>query len=217
LTRKKKRNKIIILNMKKLLFILFIAVFLGSCKGEFDNVTYTVKNDSSKKIEFTFIDITYNLDNGESITYIINSEQSRFVPENIVFDGHKKSIYFKKVNQGTAGIEYTFKDTPRLNLNVINKLSIPVTIEDDFIAASAASDTDATDDTDDTDNSDNTDTNNDGDQFILTTLTIEEHNSKTAFIYTSTPKFTIVSPDTSYFNITIEWKLKDDTISVTIK
>jgi hypothetical protein len=189
------------------------------------------------------------LEIGESITYTINSEQGRIIPKNITFAGHKKSIYFKIVNQGTAGIEYTFKDTPRLNLNVINTLSIPVTIKaDDFIGASTAPDTDTddTDDTDDntddttdddtdddtdyadddaddnTDDTDDTDTNNDEDQFILTILTIEGNNSKKAFIYTSTPKFTIVPdtsapPDTSYLNITIEWKLKDDTITVIIK
>jgi len=189
--------------MKKLLFILFIVVFLGSCKGEFDYVIYTITNDSLDIITFTFNDTTNTLDNGESITYTINSEQGRFIPENIIPAGHPRSVNLNTLNSGTAGIFYTFSDNIPLTLNVINTLSIPVKLfayqiisEKTIVDYIYAEDEDI--------------------NFILT---IDGHAKKTAIIYTSKPNFTLYNEDESdTYPAIIDWKLTDDTtIDVIIK
>jgi len=191
--------------MKKLTFILFIAVFFGSCQGEFDNIKYTITNNSSKIISFLFNDTNETLINGESMTYIINSEQGRFSPKEISFSGHKKSINLTAINNGTAGIFYTFTDNVPLTLNVVNMLSIPVTVNaGDFI-------------------------DNNG----KTTIEIIEEGTETALIYTATPNFSVVESDKDKrtldpaevgfipypypYPITAAWELINDTINLTIK
>jgi len=191
--------------MKKPLFILFIAVLLWSCQGEFENVKYTITNDSSKQIKFTFNDTTKTLAKDTSITYTINSEQGRFAPKDIIFSGHKKSINLETLNNGTAGIFYTFTDNTPFTLNVENKLSIPVTITaDDFI-----------------------------DNLGEPTVKVIEKGNVTALIYTSTPNFSVTeSPEEDRtldplvvghipypypYTIKFDWELEDDTINLTIK
>ena len=200
--------------MKKLLFLLLIAVFIVACRGEFDNVKYTITNDSSKNITFVFFnDITDTLGNGKSMTYIINSEQGRFAPQKINFPGHKKSVNLEILNNGTAGIFYTFTDNTPLALNVVNMLSIPVTIKaDDFIAVAP-------------------DTGNESYDEEEFTLKIKENSEETALIYTSAPNFSVKderTPDSEQaktvfipypypYTIKLDWELIDDTINLTIK
>jgi len=189
--------------MKKLLFLLFIAVLLGSCQGEFDNVNYTITNESSKTVKFSFYDDSKSLNNSESITYNISSAQGRFAPQEIDFSGHKKSVNLNMVNNGTAGIFYTFTDNAPLTLNVENKLSIPVTVKaDDFI-----------------------------DNKGKLTIEIKEGENETALIYTSTPNFSVNDERTSDleqaktvhipypypYPITADWELIENTINLTIK
>jgi hypothetical protein len=207
LTRTKKHDKISI-NMKKSLFILFIAVFLGSCEGEFDDTIYTIKNDSSQIISFKFNDISENLDIGKSITYKINSEKGRFAPADITYSGHKRSIIYTMKNNGTEGIFYTFNDNKPFKLKIENKLSIPITITaGDFI-------------------------DNDG-QSIIKVIEKEIIDMTTLLIYTSTPNFSVTESDESErtldpmevgyipypypYQIKFEWNLEEDTIKLTIK
>ncbi|WP_461247406.1 hypothetical protein [Treponema sp. R6D11] len=191
--------------MKKALFILFIAVFLGSCQDEFDNVKYTITNDSSKNIRFTFNDVIKTLAKDTSITYTINSGQGRFAPEKISFSGHIKSINLETMNNGTSGIFYTFTDNIPLTLNVVNMLSIPITITaDDFI-------------------------DNQGQPSIK----IIEDAEETALIYTSTPNFSVTEsakeertldpaevgfiPYPYPYQIKFDWELIDEnTMNLTI-
>jgi len=199
--------------MKKFLFVLLIAVFLGSCRGEFENVNYTITNDSSKNITFTFNEIAETLGNGKSVTYIVNSEQGRFSPKEINFSGHLRSVNLTARNNGTAGIFYTFTDNAPLTLNVVNMLSIPVTIKaDDFIAAAPDTDNESYDEK----------------EF---TLKIKENGEETALIYTSAPNFSVKderTPDSEQaktvfipypypYTIKLDWELIDDTINLTIK
>jgi len=188
--------------MKKPLFILLIAAFLGSCAGEFDDVTYTITNDSSKTVSFLFNNISRTLNNksiNKSITCTINSEKGKFVPKNIKFSGHIRSIDLKTLNKGISGIFYTFSDNNPLTLNVRNTSTAPVTIKaDDFIGASGDT----------------------GGAFNAAqyTLTIPPNNGAVkAYIYTSTPNFTIITEESDTFQIpVIEWELKDDTIYAVI-
>jgi hypothetical protein len=197
--------------MKKLLFLLFITVFWVSCQGEFDNVKYTITNDSSKDIKFTFNDITETLAKDTSIVYTVSSEKGRFAPENPIYSGHKKSVNLETLNNGAAGIFYTFTDNAPLTLNVVNTLSIPVTVKaDDFIEY-------------------------DDGETAIEIIEIKEKGKETALIYTPTPNFSVEesdedkrTPDTSksgYFipypypyPIEFDWELTDDnTINLTIK
>jgi len=163
--------------MKKSLFILLIAVLLGSCEGEFEDVTYTIKNDSSQIISFKFNDISENLDIGKSITYKINSEKGRFAPQEINFLGHEKSVNLQTLNKGTAGIFYTFTDNVPLKLEVENTLPIPITVKaDDFIAAGEDTNAEAYDE----------------EEFTLKIGESKEETAKeTALIYTSAPNFSV--------------------------
>jgi hypothetical protein len=196
--------------MKKLLFILSIAVLLGSCLGEFNNVDYTITNDSSKNITFTFNDITKTLAKDMSIVYTVSSEEGRFAPEKIEYLGHKKSVNLETLNKGTAGIFYTFTDNTPLTLNVENKSLVPVTVKaDDLIDAGADTCVGAY--------------NKEG-----FTLKVYEDNEEKALIYTSAPNFSVkdarepeqVIAGTIFYPYPIEfdWELIDDnTINLTIK
>jgi hypothetical protein len=183
--------------MKKPLFILFIAVFLGACQGEFDDVTYTITNDSSKPVSFSFNGISKNFNKGDSITYTINSGKGRIIPKNVTFSGHIRNVSLITLNKGTSGIFYTFSDNNPLPLNVKNTLTTPITIKaDDFIGASG-----------DTGSAFN------AEQY---TLTIPNNNTVVkALIYTSFPNFTLITPPAP--KPVIDWKLENNTINVTIK
>jgi hypothetical protein len=196
--------------MKKLLFILSIAVFLGSCLGEFNNVDYTITNDSSKNITFTFNDITKTLAKDTSIVYTLSSEEGRFAPEEIKYSGHKKSVNLETLNKGTAGIFYTFTDNTPLTLNVENNSLVSVTIKaDDLIDAGADTSAGAYD----------------GKGF---TLKVNKNSEEKALIYTSAPEFSVKDARTleqvtaEYllypYPIEFDWELIDDnTINLTIK
>jgi len=182
--------------MKKPLFILLIIILFWSCSNEFDDITYTITNDSSKTVLFLFNNDLISLNKNEKITYSINSEKDRLAPENIEFSGHKRSVKLEMSNMGTKGIFYTFVDVTCFTLSVMNTLSIPITIKaDDFIAASVDTDPDAFDDED-------------------FTLLIKENITEKASIYTSTPNFRIILND---YPVVIEWKFidkikEDDTV-----
>jgi len=179
--------------MKKTLFIIIIAAFLLSCSGDYDDVTYTVTNKSSKEVSFSFNGVSENLSpNAEPITYTINSAQGRFSPKNPTFSGHEKSVILTTENKGTAGIFYTFENNELLDLCVENTLPIKIKLISDFINESDF------------------------------TITIEEYtkNVKTEEMYkTYTPNFTVHDKDDNDLTIpiTIEWKLEDNTINVVIK
>jgi hypothetical protein len=201
--------------MKKTLFILFIAVLFWSCSGEFDDIKYTITNESSKTVEFKFNNKLESLASGGSLTHIINSEKGTFVPEIDITGRHPRSVNLEKTNKGTAGIFFRFSDNTPLPLNVENKLSIPVTVKaGNFIGASDDTGVDAYDDT----------------EF---TLKIKEKSIENAFIYTSTPSFSVEESDESErtldteetgfipypypYPITVTWELSNGTIKVIIK
>jgi hypothetical protein len=201
--------------MKKTLFIIFIAVLFGSCSGEFDDITYTITNESSIPIKFSFNKISKTLNTDESITYIINSEKGTFAPEIDITGRHPRSVNLEKTNKGTAGIFFGFSDNTPLPLNVENKLSIPVTVKaGNFIGTAGDTSDDAYDNT----------------EF---TLKIKEKSIENAFIYTSTPSFSVEESDESErtldteetglkpnpypYPITVTWELSNGTIKVIIK
>jgi len=165
--------------MKKSLFILLIAAFLGSCEGEFDDVTYTIKNDSSKNIKFTFNDTEKTLVQGTSIVYTVNYQQGRLAPK-IDYIGmgiHRRSINAETKNNGTAGIFFTFTDNKPFKLEVENTLLIPITVKaGDFIAAGEDTNAEAYDEN----------------KFTLKIGECKEETAKeTALIYTSAPNFSV--------------------------
>jgi hypothetical protein len=211
--------------MKKLLFILFIAVFLSSCEGEFDNITYTITNDSSKFVSFSFYDTeTIDLDEGESATYTINSGKGMFKPENITFSGHPRSINLNTLNNGTDGINYSFSDNKPLILNVQNNLSIPVNLvaykilfDESIISDYIENYINILDeDSNPITETDEEDTHPVTKTILLTLLPIGKNEYKQANIYTSTPNFVIAEIEANP-SVIIDWILKDDTISVIIR
>jgi len=218
--------------MKKSLFILFIAVFLGSCQGEFEDITYIIINNSSKAVSFSFYDIpeTINLDKGKFKTHTINSGKGMFEPEKISFTGHPRSINFNRLNKGTDGIYYSFSDNLPLKLNVQNNLSIKVNlVAYKMIDESVISDyienyiIDLDEDgkpIPETDEEGNPVTDNEDKPIfktkLLTILPIDKNEYKQVKIYTSTPSF-IINEINENPSVVIDWTLKDDIINVIIR
>jgi len=194
--------------MKKSLFILLIAVFLASCQGEFEDVNYTITNNSTKIVSFLFNDISETLNIDDSITYTINSEKGRIVPKNPTFTGHIRSVKLIPLNKGTSGIFYTFSDNNPLVLNVHNTLPIDLDLMAydnlDFDINNFKLSFDI--------NNFNYISDKDGNP----TLKIKGNSSESAKIYTSTPFF-IIKNGTQLYIADISWNLTNDTINVTIK
>ena len=116
--------------MKKI-FILFIGLILCSCQNSFNDVSYIINNNSSKTIQYNFMDVTFKLSPDESKNHIINSDEGIIKPLNIDFSGHPESIKMNSVNNGRAGIEYNFIDVSPFNLKVVNTLPIEIIIKAD--------------------------------------------------------------------------------------
>jgi len=130
--------------MKKALFVLLIVLTLGSCKNEFDDVVYTINNNTkATDITFDFNNNTITLqpkpEEPDEITvytvkYTINSGKGNFKPSNFDFSGHPASIRMSTVNRGRAGMEFNFVDVKRYNLHVLNTFPSTITISaDNFI------------------------------------------------------------------------------------
>jgi len=193
--------------MKKSLFILFIAFLFVSCTHEFDDITYNVTNDSSVEVSFSFHNETKSLSTNDSVSYTINSAKGIFIPENMIFSGHPRSILLQKLNMGTSGIFYTFLDNKPLVLNVHNTLPRKLKL----IAY----------DNSNLDLNKSDYINTDDDKSFLE---IDENASETAKIYTSTPFFIVYcnngddsEPNWQLYIATIDWKLTNDIMNVTIK
>jgi len=153
--------------MKRLLLLLNVLLIIA-CSKDFDDINYKITNNSSKTVLFFFYNTNNILNSNESVSYIINSGEGMFSPKNIELcdpEDHPKSIKMDKLNLGTNGYIYEFKDNQRYVLSVINTLPIQVTIKsDDYI-----------------------------DHEGELTLTIPANERKDSHIYTSKPNFSLIS------------------------
>jgi len=143
--------------MKKLLFIIAVVFPLFSCGGnKFYSVAIT--NNSSKSVSYTYNDISDTLTVSETKTYEVEAHTQP--PKNIVDQNGIASLTIK--TNGMTG-DYTFLDATPLDLNVINRLPVDITIKaDNYI-----------------------------DNNSSTELTISSNSESTsAMIYTKSPKFT---------------------------
>ena len=175
--------------MKKILFVFFVVLILSSCQTDFDDISYTVFNSSSKEIKFNFYNDAFTLSQGESENFIINSGKGSFKPLNPDFSGHKESIKMDTVNKGRAGIEYTFYDVEPFALHVLNTLPVEVTITaGNFI-------------------------DNNGE----TEITIAAGEEAAAKIYTKKPSFLIKPDETVIYPVSANWQFNDETVKVVIR
>jgi len=125
-------------NFMKRLFILivFAASLFFSCSHNFDDLHYTIENKSSMDVSFLFDGESITLQDGKSVSRIINSGKGRLSPQNVIFTGHPKSIRME-----TKGYSYSFIDIDPINLNVVNSLPIDVTLKaGDYIDNGSGSD-----------------------------------------------------------------------------
>jgi len=189
--------------------VLFIVFLTCSCQNNYDDVSYTIINNSSKEIKFTFNNEKVTLqpkpeesekdeseepeseEPGESKTppnvktFTFNSDEKKYEPQDVEFIGHPRSIKMNSVNLGRAGIEYNFIDVSSFDLFVINTLPVQVTIKaDDYI-----------------------------DDEGETELTIDPSQTINAKIYTNNPVFSI----TADYPVIIEWKFSGETVNVIIR
>jgi len=182
--------------MKKLFFSLItasIVLVITFCSNEFDNIDYKINNNSSKDVSFLFNNISFTLNNGESISFTINSSEGIFAPKDAVpkdavseNTAHPKSIKMDTLSLGTKGYIYSFIDNPKFPLDVINTLSVPLTIQaDDYIDNNGQS-----------------------------TLTIKENDNETSFIYTSNPNFSLVSGS---YPVTFDFNFTNNTVYLIIR
>jgi len=180
--------------MKKVLFLFCFVLLLSSCPDHFNDIVYTINNNSSKIISFNFNNEYVSLqpkpeEPDELIEYsaefAVNSSEGNVKPVNVVFSGHQKSIKMNSANLGRAGIEYNFVDVSPFDLKVVNTLPVGITIKaDDFI-----------------------------DYEGETELTVAPSETASAIIYTDKPKFSI----TADYPVVIDWKFSSDSINVVIR
>jgi|GEM_PF-4931675 len=119
------------MDVKKLLLSVAIAGLVLSCT--FDEYhRYTIRNDSSKTIRFSFNNELGTLQPGESQTHVINSwsvENHRKAPQQVTItypeNQHPRSI---RIDTTVSTFVFIFEDVIPLKLEVLNFLPIPVTI-----------------------------------------------------------------------------------------
>jgi hypothetical protein len=138
---------------------------MTSCSRDYDYINYTIKNNSSKSVSFTFNNTSNTLNSNESVAYIINSGEGVFYPKNITFSGHIKSIILDRLNLGAGAYKYTFNNNIRYKLEIVNSLSIAVSITSD----------------------DNIDNNG------AISISIPANTKVDTYIYTSKPNFKLTS------------------------
>ena len=156
--------------MKTLLVsVIFVVALLVSCQHDFDDLHYTIVNNSSETVSFYFNNDPnriYLYATNTSRSFTINSGRGIQRPENITFSGHPRSIRMDTTGGSTRGFTYTFVSVYSITLNVTNTLPIEVTIRaDDFI---------------------------DGDYLTIppNPPPSNETNTRTSTIYTDSPRFT---------------------------
>ena len=120
---------------KPAVLVVFIAALCVSCA--LDNWYYTIENNASMPITFTFNSEEITLPAGQSLSRAVSPGQGRQSPQNMTFEGHPRSV---KVETRDGGLTFYFVDTVPLNLNIVNTL--PITIvnfrADDYICDSGS-------------------------------------------------------------------------------
>jgi len=165
--------------MKKLLVIGSFFLLLAGCEAT--NYTVTIKNESSKTVSYTYNGLSDNLDSNKSKTYEVKAYTQQ--PTNISVPG---AFSVKMTSKDDT---FIFVDAKPFNLNVNNKLSIPVILKaDDYIDDSGS-----------------------------TEITISANGTKTAKIYTSKPRFSSLLLTPSFTAVSIGWTIENDTMNVTIQ
>ena len=180
--------------MKKILILFCFVLILSSCPDSFNDVIYTINNNSSKIISFDFYNENVSLQPKPeepdeliiySKTFTVNSDEGSIKPSNVVFSGHKQSIKMNSVNLGRAGIEYNFIDVSPFDLNAANTLPVGITITAGTYI----------------------------DYMGETELTIAPSETIAASIYTNRPVFST----TADYPVIIEWKFSNGSVNVIIR
>jgi len=144
--------------MRKIVILtLSVALLLFSCGEKHYSVSIT--NDSTKAVSYTYNGVSDTLAVSQTKTYEVDAYTQP--PINVA--EHPSGIASLVVKANGRNGDYTFSDATPLDLKVINKLPVPITIKaDNYI-----------------------------DNGGLTELTIAaDDKEETAKIYTKSPKFT---------------------------
>ena len=178
--------------MRKWLLLVFIAGLFLSCRHhDFDNLHYTITNDSgSVTVYFSFNDEALYLLPGASMERVINSDQGIQRPHLTALTpaGHPRSVRTETSGASTRGFTYTFVDVTPLTLTIVNTLPVTVTLSaGGYLGIEPTN---------------------------ITPGTIEAP-SQSGTIFTSNPNF-IITADSPFPGLFIAWEIIADTMYATV-
>ena len=111
--------------MRKITILVIISLLFSGCDTK-EYYTVFVTNGSSKAVSYTYNDYTDTLAVQESKSYEVKAYTQS--PQNVV-DQNGIASFTIKINSMTG--DYTFLDVTPLDLNVINRLPVDITIKAD--------------------------------------------------------------------------------------
>ena len=169
-----------------LVSVIFVAALLVSCQHDFDDLHYTIVNESSEVVSFYFNNdpTRIYLYDDTDISFTINSGRGIQRPKDIDFPGHPRSIRMDTIGGSTRGFTYTFEPAPVITLSVQNTLSQGITIRAGYFI-----------------------NNNYPDAGFYQLLVPANGNAQTT-IHTRTPQFTTNSP---FPGTIVNWNINEST------
>jgi hypothetical protein len=167
--------------MKKIAVLAIVSMLFLGCGQEYYTVLIT--NNSTKTVKYTYNGIDDTLNTSTSKTYEVKAYTQP--PQNIIDNNGIASIKMERRND-----TITFTDATSLNLKVLNKLPVALTIKADNYIANNTS----------------------------TELTISANAENTsAKIYTRNPRFTATTTSNAHYAIKYTVKIDGNDMSVTIE
>ena len=174
--------------MKKLFFVVFAAALFLSCQQGFDDVHFTVVNNTGSNLTVSFHGETIPLADNESADRTINSAERVRPPEIVLPDRHPRSRRMETTGASTSSLTYIFSTVDPIPLIIENTLALTVTISaGDYLALNG----NALD--------------------PLHYLSVPANGTTAAVIYTETPRFSINLP-----GAVVNWGITEYTMNVTI-
>jgi len=126
--------------MKKLLVLtVFIAGLFSACQRDFDDLHYTITNNTEEPITVLFNGESIQVpSSGGMVSRTVNSGQGIQTPRITAPVVHPRSIRMETRGSSTVGFDYTFRTIDPIPLYITNNLPIEAIVRaGNFLAASA--------------------------------------------------------------------------------
>jgi len=94
--------------MKKWLLIVFVAMLFLACRHNFDDLHYTITNNTGRQITVLFNSESISIPDGVTVSRIVNSGQGIQVPRITYPVLHPDNVQIERTGSTTWGFNYTF-------------------------------------------------------------------------------------------------------------